>query len=85
MRQIGREIKQRFRPGSGNSKVKAMAVDTPSGMCRAQVVRSVSEWSHGVPTERSIQHACEFSSVAPSAVWYSSLSLGTVCRPPTYP
>jgi phospholipase D1/2 len=27
--------------------------------CRAQVIRSVSDWSHGVLTEHSIQDACE--------------------------
>ena len=31
----------------------------PHGSCRAQVVRSVSDWSHGVLTEHSIQNACE--------------------------
>ena len=28
------------------------------GTCRVQAVRSVSDWSHGVLTERSIQNAC---------------------------
>jgi phospholipase D1/2 len=31
----------------------------PHGTCRAQVVRSVSKWSHGVVVESSIQAACE--------------------------
>ena len=29
------------------------------GSCRVQVLRSVSDWSHGVLVERSIQNACE--------------------------
>lgn len=33
----------------------------PWGTCRAQAVRSVSDWSHGVLTEHSIQNACEFA------------------------
>ncbi|KAG6846297.1 hypothetical protein H0H93_014796, partial [Arthromyces matolae] len=39
------------------------------GSCRVQVVRSVSDWSHGVLTERSIQNACEllfFTLISPS-------------------
>lgn len=32
---------------------------TRNGMCNVQVVRSVSDWSHGVLTEHSIQNACE--------------------------
>ena len=31
----------------------------PKGTCRVQAVRSVSDWSHGVLTEHSIQNACE--------------------------
>ena len=31
------------------------------GTCRVQAVRSVSDWSHGVLTERSIQNACASS------------------------
>ena len=31
------------------------------GSCRVQVVRSVSDWSHGVLTEHSIQDACACS------------------------
>jgi phospholipase D1/2 len=34
----------------------------PEG-CNVQVVRSVSDWSHGVLTEKSIQNACECSFV----------------------
>lgn len=32
----------------------------PHGTCTVQVVRSVSDWSHGVLVEDSIQKACEF-------------------------
>lgn len=32
----------------------------PNGSCTVQAVRSVSDWSHGVLTEHSIQNACEF-------------------------
>ena len=31
----------------------------PNGTCRVQAIRSVSDWSHGVLTEHSIQNACE--------------------------
>lgn len=34
----------------------------PFGSCRVQAVRSVSDWSHGVLTEHSIQNACTFIS-----------------------
>lgn len=30
----------------------------PNGTCRVQAIRSVSDWSHGVLTEHSIQNAC---------------------------
>lgn len=30
----------------------------PHGTCRVQVVRSVSDWSHGVLKETSVQNAC---------------------------
>lgn len=36
----------------------------PHGNTRVQVIRSVSDWSHGVLTEKSIQNACE-SSILP--------------------
>jgi phospholipase D1/2 len=52
---MGQQIKQRFRPGAG----KEQEPDHPQGISRVQVIRSVSQWSHGVPTERSIQNACE--------------------------
>ena len=32
--------------------------NTTRGTCRVQAVRSVSDWSHGVLTEKSIQNAC---------------------------
>ena len=59
--QIGRQFKQRFHrpedrdddPDNGHYS------SAPHGTCRVQVVRSVSDWSHGVLTEHSIQNACE--------------------------
>lgn len=33
----------------------------PNGTCRVQAIRSVSDWSHGVLTEHSIQNACEYT------------------------
>ena len=33
--------------------------DTARVPMRAQVIRSVSKWSHGVNLEKSIQEACE--------------------------
>lgn len=33
----------------------------PHGTCQVQVCRSVSDWSHGVLLERSIQSACAFA------------------------
>jgi len=33
--------------------------DLPRGTARVQVCRSVSDWSHGVLVEHSIQNACE--------------------------
>src|ERR1700728_3385505 len=53
--QIGHRFKQRFfmdedeviEPGYGTA---------PHGSCRVQAVRSVSDWSHGVLTEHSIQN-----------------------------
>lgn len=36
-----------------------------NGTCTVQVVRSVSDWSHGVLTEHSIQNACENVTILP--------------------
>ena len=41
----------------------------PHGSMNVQVVRSVSDWSHGVLTEHSIQNACMFF-VALFSLWY---------------
>lgn len=34
--------------------------EKPLGSCIVQAVRSVSDWSHGVLKEHSIQNACEY-------------------------
>jgi len=34
-------------------------IDFGAATCRVQVVRSISDWSHGYLTEHSIQNACE--------------------------
>ncbi|KAI0042796.1 phospholipase D [Auriscalpium vulgare] len=57
--QIGRHFRQRFHIereedyGDDPETYKR----PPHGTCRVQVVRSVSDWSHGVLTEHSIQNA----------------------------
>lgn len=51
--------------GGSNDDVEeggAYPFPKPKG-CNVQVVRSVSDWSHGVLTEKSIQTACELISV----------------------
>ncbi|KAI0071462.1 phospholipase D/nuclease [Panus rudis PR-1116 ss-1] len=59
---MGRKFKQRFHrhfdenyPEEEEDPEAYKA--SPQGTCRVQVVRSVSDWSHGVLTERSIQNA----------------------------
>ena len=52
---IGRKYRQRFHLGSKEDDPQPQ---TPT--CRVQVVRSVSDWSHGFLTEHSIQDACEW-------------------------
>lgn len=54
--EMGRQFKQQWfgryappEPQEGHS---------PFGSMKVQVVRSVSDWSHGVLTEKSIQNAC---------------------------
>ena len=54
---IGRKFRQRFHLDAGDS-VEPPYPPPPHGSCRVQVVRSVSDWSHGVLTEHSIQNAC---------------------------
>ncbi|KAI0086021.1 phospholipase D/nuclease [Irpex rosettiformis] len=61
-KQIGRHFKQRFSrmyttPYPEEEEDPFSYALPPHGTCRVQVVRSVSDWSHGVLTERSIQNA----------------------------
>jgi phospholipase D1/2 len=56
---MGRKYKQRFHLGFEHEDEPMYDRPNPSS-CRVQVVRSVSDWSHGVLTEASIQVACEF-------------------------
>jgi phospholipase D1/2 len=62
--QMGRQFKQRFQRGYDSTfpeeeEDPVSYARPPHGTCRVQVVRSVSDWSHGVLTERSVQNACE--------------------------
>ncbi|EGN97561.1 hypothetical protein SERLA73DRAFT_169861 [Serpula lacrymans var. lacrymans S7.3] len=54
--QMGRQFRQRFHLPPGD-EVEAPYQPAPHGTCRVQAVRSVSDWSHGVLTEHSIQNA----------------------------
>ncbi|KAI9454792.1 hypothetical protein HD554DRAFT_2198903 [Boletus coccyginus] len=54
--QMGRKFRQRFHLDFGD-EVEPPYHPPPHGTCRVQVVRSVSDWSHGVLTEHSIQNA----------------------------
>lgn len=59
----------------------------PNGTCRVQAIRSVSDWSHGVLTEHSIQNACEYHLPVSSCYRYRRLHgmlMHCVCRLPTY-
>lgn len=56
---MGRHFKQRFHLDEGE-EIEPDYSHPPHGTCRVQAVRSVSDWSHGVLTENSIQNACEF-------------------------
>lgn len=62
---IGRQFKNKWHRhfGSGEEEVQEYDGGEPAarGTCRVQVVRSVSDWSHGVLTECSIQNACKSS------------------------
>ena len=63
---VGRHFRQRFHRPHGDRGHAYQPGDEfysrpPYGSCRVQVVRSVSDWSHGVLTEHSIQNACERS------------------------
>ncbi|KAI0773032.1 phospholipase D/nuclease [Trametes elegans] len=59
--EIGHHFKHHFRRYLGGGNDGPVDYDgeypIPHGTCRVQVVRSVSDWSHGVLTERSIQNA----------------------------
>ena len=54
----GRKFKQRFHIGRNYHPYNETLPQT-AGTCRVQVVRSVSDWSHGVLKECSIQTACK--------------------------
>ena len=61
---MGRHFRQRFHRLHRGSERAHEPDDRfysrpPHGTCHVQVVRSVSDWSHGVLTEHSIQNACE--------------------------
>ena len=56
-RQMGRRYQQRW-IGSDSESTDDYVYPRPKGSCNVQVVRSVSDWSHGVLTEHSIQNAC---------------------------
>jgi phospholipase D1/2 len=53
---MGRHFKQHFHLDDGEVPDPDYS-RPPYGTCRVQVVRSVSDWSHGVLTEHSIQNA----------------------------
>lgn len=55
---MGKHFKQRFHLPEGEDYEAHNYARPPHGNCRVQVVRSVSDWSHGVLTEHSIQNAC---------------------------
>ncbi|KAL4066624.1 hypothetical protein J3A83DRAFT_4098363 [Scleroderma citrinum] len=54
--EMGRRFRQRFHLGD-YEEVEPPFTPPPHGTCRVQAVRSVSDWSHGVLTEHSIQNA----------------------------
>ena len=58
---VGHQFKQRFHlRHDEQEKPDPLYPSPPHGTCRVQVVRSVSDWSHGVLKEDSIQNACSF-------------------------
>ncbi|KAF8752827.1 phospholipase [Rhizoctonia solani] len=59
--EMGRRFKQKWQ---GEEYPDDEDGHSPFGTCRVQVVRSVSDWSHGVLTEDSVQRACMFASRA---------------------
>ncbi|TFK85137.1 phospholipase D/nuclease, partial [Polyporus arcularius HHB13444] len=54
---IGKHFKDRFHLNRSETQDYDKEEPIARGTCRVQVVRSVSDWSHGVLTERSIQNA----------------------------
>jgi phospholipase D1/2 len=57
---MGKKFKERFHLDSDGEEDEGQSYPRhPAGSCRVQAVRSVSDWSHGVLTEHSIQNACE--------------------------
>ncbi|PFH53623.1 hypothetical protein AMATHDRAFT_137275 [Amanita thiersii Skay4041] len=55
-REVGYKYTQRW-IGNGSNQESHYEYPHVKGNCRVQVVRSVSDWSHGVLTEHSIQNA----------------------------
>ncbi|THH14594.1 hypothetical protein EW146_g5764 [Bondarzewia mesenterica] len=55
--EMGRHFRQRFHLSDDEGYDEDHYAPAPQGNCRVQVVRSVSDWSHGVLTEHSIQNA----------------------------
>ncbi|THG95529.1 hypothetical protein EW145_g7942, partial [Phellinidium pouzarii] len=56
---IGRRFRQRFHLSEGEESEEdpERYPRPPTGTCHVQAIRSVSDWSHGVLTEHSIQNA----------------------------
>ncbi|EIM84706.1 phospholipase D/nuclease [Stereum hirsutum FP-91666 SS1] len=54
---MGRQFRQRFHMEPEEEELEEHEPKRPWGSCRVQCVRSVSDWSHGVLTEHSIQNA----------------------------
>lgn len=57
---VGQKFRQRFHQitGTDYGEDESIYPRAPCGRMHVQVVRSVSDWSHGVLTEHSIQNAC---------------------------
>ena len=70
---MGRQFKQRLHIDDRfGEEPDPLYTPAPHGTCRVQVVRSVSDWSHGVLKENSIQNAC--SSLLPN-FWTGALTI----------
>ena len=68
---MGKKYKQRWHGIHQGEEPRNYPLPSAPG-CKVQVVRSVSDWSHGVLTEHSIQNACE--SLSEMNIW-SELTL----------